>query len=140
DYVLKPVAADRLARAIERAVTRRSMADSSDGNASGKDSAWLEALWVPQRSESLRIGASEVDRVDAERDYVRLHVGEQSYLLLQTIAGIEKSLDPQQFIRIHRSTILRRDTIRGLKHEGLGVWSVELVNGKALRIGRTYLR
>ena len=45
-----------------------------------------------------------------------------------------------RFLRIHRSTILRRDRIRGLRHEGLGVWSVELDNGEALRIGRTYLR
>lgn len=140
DYVLKPVAADRLARAVERAAVRRSVGEPSSAVAPAPRAEWLEEFWVPQRSELLRIAASEVDRVDAERDYVRLHVGEQSYLLLQTIAGIEKALDPQQFIRIHRSTILRRDTIRGLQHEGLGVWSVELINGKALRIGRTYLR
>ena len=86
---------------------------------------------------------SEVHQIDAERDYVRLHVGgvesSQSYLLLQTIAGLEARLDPDEFIRIHRSTILRRDNIRGLRHDGLGVWSAELKNGDALRIGRTYL-
>ena len=79
-------------------------------------------------------------RIDAERDYVRLHVGDTSYLLLQTIHGLEEKLDPDRFIRIHRSTILRRDTIRGLKHEGLGVWSVELDGSEDARIGRTYLR
>ena len=63
-----------------------------------------------------------------------------SYLLLQTIAGLEHKLDPERFIRIHRSTILRRDHIRGLRHEGLGVWCAELADGEALRIGRTYLR
>lgn len=140
DYVLKPVAADRLQRAIERAVKRRGDAVAAPTDSAPPATNWLEEFWVPQRSELLRIAVSEVDRVDAERDYVRLHVEDNSYLLLQTIAGIEKSLDPQQFIRIHRSTILRRDTIRGLKHEGLGVWSVELMSGKTLRIGRTYLR
>lgn len=140
DYVLKPVAADRLQRAIERAVKRKRDAVAAPTDSVPPATNWLEEFWVPQRSELLRIAVSEVDRVDAERDYVRLHVGDNSYLLLQTIAGIEKSLDPQQFIRIHRSTILRRDTIRGLKHEGLGVWSVELMSGKTLRIGRTYLR
>ena len=95
---------------------------------------------MPHRSELLRIEATQVERIDAERDYVRLHVGDRSYLLLQTIAGLEEKLDPAEFIRIHRSTILRRDAIRGLKHEGLGVWAVELENGEALRIGRTYLR
>jgi two-component system response regulator AlgR len=155
DYVLKPVAADRLERAIERAVARRGerkeARDKSQGKSQGNSQGkWLEELWVPHRSELLRIAVSEVHQVDAERDYVRLHVGtpaaqgaangnSRSYLLLQTIAGLEARLDPEQFIRIHRSTILRRDNIRGLRHDGLGVWSAELQNGDALRIGRTYL-
>jgi len=135
DYVLKPVAAERLERAIDRALARR------ERNAGGGDGGeWLSEFWVPHRSELLRIDAAQVERIDAERDYVRLHVGDRSYLLLQTIAGLEGRLDPSRFIRIHRSTILRRDRIRGLRHEGLGVWSVELDNGEALRIGRTYLR
>ena len=94
---------------------------------------------MPHRSELLRIEVAQVSRIDAERDYVRLHVGERNYLLLQTIAGLEARLDPARFIRIHRSTILRRDSIRGLRHDGLGVWSIELDDGEALRVGRTYL-
>ena len=133
DYVLKPVARDRLARAIDRAVERRGASRDK------AESDWLKELWVPHRSELIRIETSRVSRIDAERDYVRLHVGERSYLLLQTIAGLEEKLDPAQFIRIHRSTILRRDNIRGLRHDGLGVWSAELKDGEALRIGRTYL-
>jgi two-component system response regulator AlgR len=133
DYVLKPVAADRLRRAIDRALAHR-----GSGRVPGR-SEWLEELWVPHRSELLRVEVSHVSRIDAERDYVRLYVGDRQYLLLQTIAGLEERLDPAQFIRIHRSTILRRDAIRGLRHDGLGTWSAELSNGDAMRIGRTYL-
>jgi len=142
DYVLKPVAAERLERAIDRAFARAERVRTEAGE-------WLGEFWVPHRSELLRIDTDQVERIDAERDYVRLHVGQgggepggqgRSYLLLQTIAGLEGKLDPAKFIRIHRSTILRRDRIRGLRHEGLGVWSVELEGGEALRIGRTYLR
>lgn len=133
DYVLKPVAAERLERAVGRVIARRDRVATEGGE-------WLAEFWVPHRSELLRIDAAQVERIDAERDYVRLHVGDRSYLLLQTIAGLEGKLDPARFIRIHRSTILRRDRIRGLRHEGLGVWSAELDNGQALRIGRTYLR
>ncbi|MEO1969073.1 MAG: LytTR family DNA-binding domain-containing protein [Sphingomonadaceae bacterium] len=137
DYVLKPVERKRLERAIARALSRR------NGARSGGESKWLEELWIPHRSELIRIAVAEVGQIDAERDYVRLHVGTgeevRSYLLLQTIAGLEERLDPSQFIRIHRSTILRRDRIIGLRHDGLGVWSVELADGAMLRIGRTYL-
>lgn len=132
DYVLKPVTPERLGRAIDRASNRH-------GTVERRDSQWLDELWVPHRSELLRIEVAQVMRIDAERDYVRLHVEDRSYLLLQTIAGLEARLDPAEFIRIHRSTILRRDRIRGLRHDGLGVWSVELEDGDAMRIGRTYL-
>ncbi|MDE8651750.1 LytR/AlgR family response regulator transcription factor [Novosphingobium album (ex Liu et al. 2023)] len=136
DYVLKPVAPDRLRRAIARVVARR--ADRAARPESAGE-AWLSEFWVPHRSELVRVAASDVQRIDAERDYVRIHVAGQSYLLLQTITGLESRLDPAKFIRIHRSTILRRDHVTGLRHEGLGVWSVETADGEALRIGRTYL-
>jgi two-component system response regulator AlgR len=144
DYVLKPVSPDRLQRAIQRVGSRRGKDEGSAGAAeAAPDSRWLSEFWVPHRSELVRIAATDIERIDAERDYVRLHVsgpvGGQSFLLLQTITGLEERLDPEQFIRIHRSCILRRDRIAGLRHEGLGVWSVEMADGAALRIGRTYL-
>lgn len=143
DYVLKPVGRERLERAVDRVLARRT-ARRLGGERQGNGS-WLREFWIPHRSELLRIDVDQVERIDAERDYVRLYVREgdgetRSYLLLQTIAGLETKLDPEHFIRIHRSTILRRDGIRGLRHEGLGVWSAELGNGETLRIGRTYLR
>ena len=144
DYVLKPVAPERLERAIGRALIRRQSAaaaltPSSSGSPSRPASLWTTEFWVPHRSELLRIAATDVDQIDAERDYVRLHVGVRSYLLLQTVSGLEERLDPALFIRLHRSTILRRDRITGLRHDGLGVWSAELADGSAVRIGRTYL-
>lgn len=132
DYVLKPVTAERLERAVARAAARRGARAAGGGD-------WLTEFWVPHRSELLRIAAADVDRIDAERDYVRLHVGDRSYLLLQTVSGLEARLDPDRFIRLHRSTILRRDRIAGLRHDGLGVWSAELSDGTTVRIGRTYL-
>lgn len=132
DYVLKPVAPERLQRAIARALARRGGDEKTKGE-------WLEEFWVPHRSELLRIAAVDIDRIDAERDYVRLHIGETSYLLLYTVSGLEARLDPALFIRLHRSCILRRDRIRGLKHDGLGTWSAELADGCQVRIGRTYL-
>ncbi|VWX53701.1 LytTR family DNA-binding domain-containing protein [Novosphingobium sp. 9U] len=135
DYVLKPVSPDRLQRAIQRVGSRRGQVSERPV----QESQWLSEFWVPHRSELVRIGATDVERIDAERDYVRLHVNGQNFLLLQTITSLEERLDPEQFIRIHRSCILRRDRITGLRHEGLGVWSAETADGQVLRIGRTYL-
>ena len=137
DYVLKPVTPERLQRAVSRAAARRSTRERGMRE-------WLSEFWVPYRSELLRIAVTDVDRIDAERDYVRLHVGQgegtnRSYLLLQTVSGLEARLDPALFIRLHRSTILRRDRITVLRHDGLGVWSAELEDGSQVRIGRTYL-
>lgn len=134
DYLLKPVAPDRLQRAIERVVERR----GENGNGPPA-SSYVQEFWVPYRSELIRIAAEDIERIDAERDYMRLHVAQRSYLLHQTISALEERLDPQRFIRLHRSTIVRRDRIRGLKHDGGGVWSADLGDGEEVRIGRTYL-
>ncbi len=139
DYVLKPVAQERLERAVERAQARRCAPADVSLTPEKPASEWIEEFWVPHRSELIRVAAADLERIDAERDYVRLHAGQRSYMMLHTIAGLEARLDPEKFIRLHRSTIVRRDRIAGLKHDGLGVWSAELADGTLQRIGRTYL-
>ena len=135
DYVLKPVSAERLTRAIGRVVERR----SSGAVALPPVNAHVEEFWVPHRSELIRIAASDIERIDAERDYMRLHVNGRSYLLHQTISALEARLDPALFIRVHRSMIVRRDRIARLGHDRAGAWHAELVDGEAVRIGRSYL-
>lgn len=146
DYVLKPVAPDRLARAVQRVAERRAQR-SGDAGALDVDLAPVQAdgspyaneFWVPHRAELVRIAADDIERIDAERDYMRLHVGGRSFLLHQTIASLEERLDPERFIRVHRSTIVRRDRIARLRHDGSGVWYADLTDDGEVRIGRTYL-
>jgi two-component system, LytTR family, response regulator AlgR len=134
DYLLKPVAAERLERAVARVSSRR-----DDAAAEVHSSPFAEEFWVPHRSELIRIAATDIDWIEAERDYMRLHVGPRSYLLHQTIAALEERLNPDLFIRLHRSTMVRRDRIARLGHDGAGAWHAELVGGETARIGRTYL-
>lgn len=134
DYLLKPVAPERLERAVAR--VRAQLGEAVPKAAASK---WTTEFWVPHRAEIIRVPASDIDLIEAERDYMRLHVGPRSYLLHQTITELERRLDPAQFIRLHRSTIARRDRITGLKHDGFGAWTAELADGRSLRIGRTYL-
>ncbi|WP_176590345.1 LytTR family DNA-binding domain-containing protein [Sphingobium sp. EM0848] len=140
DYLLKPVAHERLARAIDRveqALGNR--AAPSPATSRAVESEWAEEFWVPHRSDLIRLGAVQIDRIEAERDYMRLHVGQNSYLLHQTISSLENRLDPQQFVRLHRSHIVRREYIARLRHDGSGVWSACLADDTEIRIGRTYL-
>ncbi|WP_109355772.1 LytTR family DNA-binding domain-containing protein [Sphingorhabdus sp. EL138] len=147
DYVLKPVETERLSIAIARVLERKIEQTSM----TTEDSPWAEEFWVPYKSELRRITASEINRIEAERDYMRLHVsretagekgneqGGTSYLLHQTITGLEERLNPEHFIRLHRSHLVRRDWIAGLRHDGGGIWIACLKCGTEIRIGRTHL-
>lgn len=137
DYVLKPVASERLGRAISRAhAALNAPAPKPVAESSGN---YASEFWVSHRAELIRIAAIDIERIEAERDYMRLHTGQRSYLLHQTISALEQRLDPALFQRIHRSHIVRRDLISGLRHEGGGVWHALLGDDMSMRIGRKYL-
>ena len=140
DYLLKPVSTDRLGRAVTRVLeTLHAAAQAAPQPPAPVATAWAEEFWVPHRAEMIRIAAQDIDRIEAERDYMRLHVGQRTYLLHQTISELERRLDPVKFVRLHRSTIVRRQFIAKLRHDGLGVWHADLADGAEVRIGRTYL-
>ena len=80
--------------------------------------------------------------VEAARDYVRLHTAAESHLVRETMATIEARLDRQEFVRIHRSTIVRIEAIVEIKYEPSGRCSVQLADGSqrpASRSGRRRL-
>ncbi len=134
DYLLKPIESDALARAMSRAAGRRSSkADTV------KPAAFIDTFWVPHGPEMVRVPAGAIDRIDAERDYMALRVGPKRFLLHMTFAELERRLDPAKFIRLHRSTMVRRDCVARLRHDGLGVWYACLKDDSEVRIGRTYL-
>lgn len=153
DYVLKPVELGRLAAALARA--RRSLAalDAEDRltelrevvsalreQARSTESRRYESeLWAERRNEFVRIRVDELDWVAAERDYVRLHANGQSYLLRETISKLEERLDPELFIRIRRSALVRIDRVTGIRRAGYGDFRVTLSDASEIRVGRTYV-
>ena len=136
DYVLKPVSSERLGRAIVRA---QSGIDQPKSISPKAVDGFASEFWVSHRAELIRIAAVDIERIEAERDYMRLFTGGRSYLLHQTISALEQRLNPDQFQRIHRSHIVRRDLITGLRHEGGGVWHALMGGELSMRIGRKYL-
>ena len=136
DYLMKPVQPDRLARALDRVRDHL----SGGGRAQRQPaSAHVEEFWVPDHSGLVRIAATDIQRITAERDYMRLHVGARSWLIHRTIAKLEEDLDPSLFMRVHRSVIVRRDTVTGLYRDDAGHWTARLSDGCEQRIGRSYV-
>ncbi|MGZ8285775.1 MAG: LytR/AlgR family response regulator transcription factor [Allosphingosinicella sp.] len=138
DYVMKPVSAERLARAVERARERLAIRDESPaGGEAG--SPYVEEFWVSEARGLVRLSAADVDRVSAERDYMRLHVGKRSWLINHTIGRLEEELDPARFVRLHRSAIVRRDFVTGLRRDEGGRWWARLADDGEQKVGRLYL-
>jgi two-component system, LytTR family, response regulator AlgR len=135
DYLMKPVLPDRLERAIER--VREHLAKG--GRDTPAATAYVEEFWVPDHSGLIRIAARDISRITAERDYMRLHVGQRGWLIHRTIAKLEEELDPAMFIRVHRSVMLRKDTIASLYRDSGGHWTARLADGAEQRIGRSYV-
>lgn len=136
DYLMKPVQPERLERALER--VRGHMA-GGERSAERPKAEYVEEFWVPDLSGLVRIAACDIERITAERDYMRLYVGARSWLIHRTIAKLEEDLDPGLFLRVHRSVILRRDTITGLYRDEAGHWTARLSDGGEQRIGRSYV-
>jgi two-component system response regulator AlgR len=137
DYVMKPVSAERLARAVDRARERLAAGSEPAGGESG--SPYVEEFWVSEARGLVRLSAADVDRVSAERDYMRLHVGKRSWLINHTIGKLEEELDPARFVRLHRSSIVRRDFVTGLRRDESGRWWARLADESEQKVGRLYL-
>ena len=130
DYLVNPVDPARLAQAIER-VRRHVSAPAAAPDAR------LTEFWVSQQHGLVRIAAADVDRITAERDYMRLHIGARSWLINDSLARLAEQLDPDAFVRLHRGAIVNRRFVRGLRRDESG-WIALLGDGSEQRIGRLY--
>ena len=143
DYLMKPVDAKRLEQAIERArehvVAHQNDTVSSPHTEDMTDECpWLTEFWASDLSGLVRIAADDIDRVSAERDYMRLHVGERSWLIHYSMAKLEEGLDPAKFVRLHRSALVRRDFVAGFSRNASGRWVARLQDGSEQPVGRLY--
>lgn len=96
------------------------------------------AIWVPSGEGAIRIDFSEIDKVSAEGDYMRVQSGEQSWMLHTTMADILGKLGTDHFVQIHRSAILRCGFIAALRQEGRR-WTARLQDGSNERIAKSHV-
>ena len=148
DFVVKPVSGDRLARAIEQARS------DLDARRAGERLAFLQSrladlesralsasdpgLWVQIGSEKRRLALADIRWLEAERDYVRVHMKGHTHLVNAMLGEMEKALDEQAFLRVHRSTIVRKDKVRAVLRGRFSAPVLELDDGHRLPVGRKY--
>ncbi len=146
DYLLKPVTRERFAQALARAKAR--LPERPAPEASRQILSLLETLAAPRRQlkrlavrtagKTLFVDIEDVDWIEAAENYVRLHVGRASHLVHVALSTLERSLDPETFLRIHRSILVNVGRIKELEPALHGEYVVTLENDVRLRSGRTY--
>ena len=152
DYLTKPIDAGRFFAAMQKARSAVGCRFQTDKIAELQEViASLKAalkphtrhkheLWVKSLGEYVRLSQDDIIRLQAERDYVRIHVSGSSYLHHETLTSLEQRLDPEEFLRIHRSWMIRRDAIARLKKAPFSTLIVVLSDGTELRVGRSYAK
>ncbi len=150
DYLLKPYDDARFAAALQRAkdAVRRRSAETVDARLTqllkyfetnaAPAAAGTDRILVKSSGEIFFLKADEIDWIEAEGDYMKFHVAGKTHLMRETMARLEARLNPKQFIRIHRSTIVNADRLRKLSPSFAGEYAVILQDGTKLKLSRGY--
>lgn len=146
DYLLKPFDDERFDRAIHRAKTaHQDRADKAWGDQIRKllggipppeNRNYLRKLSVKVGNKIKFIPVDEVIWLEAENQYVKIHTITTSYLLRQSLSKLEDTLSPEEFYRIHRSSIVRINAIRQIEPYFKGDYTVYLENGTIVKLSR----
>jgi DNA-binding LytR/AlgR family response regulator len=154
DYLLKPVERSRLLEALERARVRRELRDAharvqelreiidnlrADRRNSGPQKKYETELWIREGDARVRVPVEMIERFEADGDYVRLHVGQRVRLLRARLGDLAERLDPAQFVRIHRSEIVRHDLIAAIRRQESGRTFAVLSGGREVPVSRRYV-
>jgi two-component system LytT family response regulator len=146
DYLHKPVTRQRFAVAIERAKERLQQRTSAaqlalvDGAMRAERArGWRTRFVVRRANAHFFVPLTDVDWIDAADNYLRLHVGDRTFLARGTMTQAEEELDPAQFVRIHRSAIVAVDRIKSVWSQAAGGYVCELRDGVRLKSSRQYV-
>jgi DNA-binding LytR/AlgR family response regulator len=153
DYLLKPVERNRLIEALERARIRRELRDAHArvqelreiidnlriDRRSDSQKRYETELWIREGDARVRVPVEMIERLEADGDYVRLHVGQRVRLLRARLGDLAERLDPARFVRVHRSEIVRHDLISAIRRHESGRTFAVLAGGREVPVSRRYV-
>jgi two-component system, LytTR family, response regulator len=140
DYLLKPFSEERFAQSVDRARAR--LRGVSVSNAEGLQAVLRDLgrrpdrLLVPEGARMVPVQVGDIDFIRAEGDYARIFSKGKGHLVCRGLTELEQRLDPERFLRIHRSVIVNRDRIREVRREGSSRYGLVLVDGTPLVVSR----
>ena len=146
DYLLKPFDRERFDVSWQRAKSRIQLDRSGERDQHilalleelKTGPKYLERLVIKNGGRVFFLNVHDVQCIEAEGNYVCVYDQMKHYLLRETISGLEGQLDPKQFLRIHRSAIVKIDKIKELQPWFHGEYRIILENGKQLTLSRNY--
>ncbi len=145
DYLLKPIEEHRFTEAVTRALDRARTADREPNQAGLRALASdvqarrpLRRFVVRQHAKAWFVRVEDVDWIDADGNYLRLHVGGRVHLVRGSMRWAEAQLDPEQFYRIHRSAIVNIDRVASMEPHARGEYLVAMRDGARLVTSRAH--
>jgi len=158
DYILKPIEEQRLQEAVERAISRHSLeslgskerlmalvsgrSDASSAKELMADdksaTSWPDRLTIKDGNEFKIIKIADIQWIDAAGDYMCVHEGGKTHIMRTTMKRLEASLDPDRFLRIHRSSIVNINAIASATSHLNGEYVLSLHGGASLKVSRSY--
>ena len=141
DYLLKPFTRERLSSAVERARKEILLANqqpAANGTTAQNASRYTTRIVFKSRGRIVFLPVSDIRWISAEENYVRISTQTETHLLRETMARLEEKLDPDMFLRVHRSSIVNLQHVKEVRTEADGDYAVVLVNGEKLTMSRGY--
>lgn len=147
DYLLKPVDAERLGRALDRVRRLRARAAPEEAPAAGvgrllegmsRPGEVRERLALRDGNHFVMVRLADVLWVEADNNYVQMHTAAGTYRYRATMSEMESMLDPDAFVRVHRSAIVNVEAVKLIEPWGLGEYLLVLTSGKKLPSSRRY--
>jgi two-component system LytT family response regulator len=145
DYLLKPFDQARFSKVLADARREAEKGRQSELQAGLRQllgevqSSRNPRLLVEENGRGILIALNLIDWAEADRNYLKLHIGAQTYTVRGTLEGIEKKLDSERFLRINRSSLIRIDFIRELQKWTHGEYRILMQSGQTLMWTRRYL-